>query len=270
MTVVANHSPGDYQVTPRRVVRSEWTKLRSLRSTWILLAAAALLTVGLAAAFGYGYGQQINSGEVQPSTAEAVSAAFLGLDLFALLLGVFGVLRMTGEYGSGLIRASLVAVPRRLPVLWAKALVLVLVTAPVAVTVSVASFLISQAFAGDHGVGLGDSGVPRALLGAAAYPVAIGLLGLGIGAVLRHAAAAITVFVAALLVIPALLPAALSQRLQDIVLKYLPVVAGQTLYNLGDAGPTKLLAPGVAAIVLGGYVIVLLAGGAALLQRRDV
>lgn len=269
MTMLTDHHPGDYQVTIRRVVRSEWTKLRSVRSTWILLAAAALLTVGLAAAFGHGYGQQIRSGEVQPSTAEAVSAAFLGLDLFALLVGVFGVLRMTGEYGSGLIRASLLAVPRRLPVLWAKALVLAAVTAAVAVAVSVASFLLSQAFAGSHGAGLGDPGVPRALLGAAVYPVAMGLLGLGIGAILRHTAAAITVFVATLLVIPALLPAALSQRLQDAVVPYLPVVAAQALYNLGGSGPTKMLAPGAGAIVLAGYVIVLLAGGAALLRRRD-
>jgi ABC-2 type transport system permease protein len=268
MTALANHDLG-YRVTLGRVVRSEWTKLRSLRSTWIVLAAAALLTVGLAAAFGYGYGGQIRSGELEPSTAEAVSAAFLGLDLFALLVGVFGVLQMTGEYGSGLIRASLTAVPRRLPVLWAKTLVLVAVTVPVAMAVSLASFLISQAFAGDHGAGLGEAGVPRAILGAAAYPVAIGLLGLGIGAILRHTATAITVFVAALLVIPALLPAALSQRLQDAVVKYLPVVAAQALYNLGDSGPTKMLAPGTGAIVLAGYVIVLLAGGAALLQRRD-
>src|SRR5262245_61323857 len=191
MTTLADHGPGEYRVTMRRVVRSEWTKLRSVRSTWIVLAAAALLTVGLAAAFGYGYGQQIHSGAVQPSTAEAAKAAFLGLDLFALV---------TGEYGVGLIRASLVAVPRRLPVLWAKALALAAVTAPVAVAVSVASFLISQAFAGSHGAGLGDPGVPRAILGAAAYPVAAGLLGLGIGAILRHTAAAITVCVAGMMV----------------------------------------------------------------------
>jgi ABC-2 type transport system permease protein len=77
------------------------------------------------------------------------------------------------------------------------------------------------------------------------------------------------VFVAALLVMPALLPAALSQRIQDAVVKYLPVVAGQAMYSLGDAGPTKMLAPGASAIVMAGYVIVLLAGGAALLLRRD-
>jgi ABC-type transport system involved in multi-copper enzyme maturation permease subunit len=269
MTILADHGRGEYRVTMRRVVRSEWTKLRSVRSTWILLAAAALLTVGLAAAFGYGYGQQIRSAAVQPSAAEAAKAAFLGLDLFALVIGVFGVMRMTGEYGSGLIRASLVAVPRRLPVLWAKALALFAVTAPVAVAVSVASFLISQAFAGSHGAGLGDPGVPGAILGAAAYPVAAALLGLGIGAILRHTAAAITVFVAALLVIPAVLQAALSQPVQDAVLKYLPVPAAQALYNLGGGGPVKLLAPGVAVVVLAGYVTVLLAGGAALLQRRD-
>jgi len=269
MTALTGHNRGDYRVTMGRVVRSEWTKLRSVRSTWVMLAAAALLTVGLAAAFGYGYGQQIHSGEVHPSTAEAASAAFLGLDLFALVVGVFGVMRMTGEYGSGLIGASLLAVPRRLPVLWAKALALAAVIAPVALAVSVASFLISQVFAGSHGAGLGDPGVPRAILGAAAYPVAMGLLGLGIGAILRHTAAAITVFAAALLVIPALLPAALSQQAQDAVMKYLPVVAGQAMFDLGEAGPVRLLAPGAAAVVLAGYVIVLLAGGAALLQRRD-
>jgi ABC-2 type transport system permease protein len=268
MTALVDHDPG-YRVTLGRVVRSEWTKLRSVRATEIVLIAAALLTVGLAAAFGYGYGQQINSGEVQPSTAEAVSAAFIGLDLFALLVGVFGVMQLSGEHGSGLVRATLMAVPRRLPVLWAKALVLVAVTAPLAVVVSLASFLVSEAFAGSHGAALGDPGVPRAILGAAAYPVAMGLLGLGIGAILRHSAAAITVFVAALLVIPALLPAALSQRVQDAVVPYLPVLAAQAIYDLGDAGPIKLLAPGAGAIVLAGYVIVLFAGGAALLQRRD-
>jgi ABC-2 type transport system permease protein len=271
MTTLTDHSPGDYRLTMWGVVRSEWTKLRSVRSNWILLAAAALLTVGLAAAFGYGYGQQVRAGEVQPGTAEAVSAAFLGLDLFALLMGVFGLTRMTGEYGSGLIRASLMAVPRRLPLVWAKALVLAAVIAPVAMAVSGACLLVSQAFAGSAawGVGLGDPGVPRALLGAAAYPVAIGLLGLGIGAILRHTAAAITVFVAALLVIPALLPAALSQRVQDAVVRYLPVVAGQAMYSLGDSGPTKMPPPATGAVVVAGYVIAVLAGGMVMLRRRD-
>src|SRR5262249_60985017 len=111
------------------------------------------------------------------------------------------------------------------------------------------------------GAGSGDRGVPRAISGAAAYPVAMGLLGLGIGAILRHTAAAITVFAAALLVIPALLPAALSQQAQDAVMKYLPVVAGQAMFDLGEAGAVRLLAPRAAAGGVGGDVIVLPGGG---------
>jgi ABC-2 type transport system permease protein len=270
MTAIADHHPA-YRVTLGRVIRSEWTKLRSLRSTWITLGAGALLTVGLSAAFGYGYNGAIQAGEVQPTTAEGLDAAFLGLDLYALVIGVFGLLQMSGEYGSGMIRASLAAVPRRLPVLWAKALILLVVTGVLSLVVCLASFLVSQAFVGSHGAALGDPGVPRAILGAAAYPVAMGLLGLGLGAILRHTATTITVFVAAQLLIAALLPAALSEKLKDTVMPYVPVVAAQAMYALEPSGsfPFKLLSPGAAAAVLAAYVIAVLAGGAALLWRRD-
>ena len=270
MTAIADHRPAD-RVTLGRVTRSEWTKLHTLRSTWITLGAAALLTVGLSGAFGYGYNGAIQAGEVQPSTAEGLDVAFLALDLYALVIGVFGVLQMSGEYGSGMIRASLAAVPRRLPVLWAKALVLVAATGVLSLAVCLASFLVSQAFAGSHGAALGDPGVARAILGAAAYPVAMGLLGLGLGAILRHTATTITVFVAAQLLIAALLPAALSEKLEDTVMPYVPVIAAQAMYALEPSGPFpfKLLSPGAAAAVLAAYVTAVLAGGAALLWRRD-
>jgi ABC-2 type transport system permease protein len=268
MTAIADPRPG-YRVTLGRVIRSEWTKLRSLRSTWIALGAAALLTVGLSAAFGYGYNGAIEAGEVQPTTAEGLDVAFLALDLYALVIGVFGVLQMSGEYGSGMIRASLAAVPRRLPVLWAKALVLVAVAGVLSLAVCFASFLVSQSFVGSHGAALSDPGVPRAILGAAAYPVAMGLLGLGLGAILRHTATTITVFVAALLLVPGLLPAALSESLEDTVMPYVPVVAAQAMYALEPGGTFKLLSPGAGGAVLAGYVIAMLAGGAALLRRRD-
>jgi ABC-2 type transport system permease protein len=268
MTAIADHHPG-YRVTLGRVIRSEWTKLRSLRSTWVTLGAAALLTVGLSGAFGYGYNGAIEAGEVQPTTAEGVVVAFLALDLYALVIGVFGVLQMSGEYGSGMIRASLAAVPRRLPLLWAKALILVAVTGVLSLVVCLASFLVSQSFAGSHGAALSDPGVPRAILGAAAYPVAMGLLGLGLGAIVRHTATAITVFVAALLVVPALLPAALSEPVEDNVMRYVPVVAAQAMYALEPGGPFEMLSPGAGGAMLAGYVIAILAGGAALLRRRD-
>jgi hypothetical protein len=97
----------------------------------------------------------------------------------------------------------------------------------------------------------------------------MGLLGLGLGATLRHTASAITGFAAALLLAPALLPAALSKAAEDIVMPYVPVVAGQAMYAQQAGGPFKMLSPGAGAAVLAAYIFAVLAGGAALLRRRD-
>ena len=258
------------KVTLSRVVRSEFTKMRSLRSTWIVLAAAVLLTIGLAAAFGYSYGQRVRAGEVAGTPADAVDATFLGLDLLALIVGVFGVLQVSGEYGSGMIRASLTAVPRRWPLFLAKAIVLLAVLLPLSVLVCLASFLIGQALAGNAGAALTDPGVLRAVLGAAAYPVATALIGLGVGALLRHTAGSITVFVGGFLIIPALLPAALPARLQDDTLRFLPIAAGQAIYTIGgESGPVRLLSPAAGGVVLTLWVLAVLISGALVLWRRD-
>jgi ABC-2 type transport system permease protein len=179
-------------------------------------------------------------------------------------------MQMTGEYGSGTIRASLTAVPGRMPVLLAKAVVLAALTTAVMVPVALGSFVVCQAFLGVHGAGLGDPDVARAILGAAASPVAVGLLGLGLGAVLRNSAATITTLVAAVLLVPALLPAVLTDRLQDAVMPYVPLVAGQAMYAVGpDSVPFDTLSPGASGLVIVGWVVALLAGGAAVLHRRD-
>lgn len=252
-------------VTFPRVVRSEWTKFWSVRSSWLVLWTTALLCIGLAGVIGWVQG---NQDDVTP-VEQAVGGAFLGIDLFTLVIGVFGVLLMTGEYGSGLIRATLTAVPRRLPVLWAKAVVLAVVAGAVLLAVCFASFLVARAFSGVD-VGLGDPGVLRATFGAAAAPVAFGLIGLGLGAILRHTAGSITVLVAVMLVIPALLPAALPDSVQDDVTPYSPVAASQALYSVeGTGGPFEMLSPGAAALVIAGWVALVLAGGAAVLRRRD-
>ena len=107
------------RVTFPRVTRAEWTKLSALRSTWVVLGLMVVLTVGLAGAAG------------RHARVAHLGDAFLGVDVFSLLLGVFGILMITGEYGSGLIRATFAAVPRRVPVLAAKAVVLALVSLPV-------------------------------------------------------------------------------------------------------------------------------------------
>lgn len=128
-------------ITFQRVMGSEWGKLVSLRSTWITLGAAAVLAVGLAGAIGYGVHHAVEGGDPPPMLADAVGAALLPIDFFVLVFGVFGVLQMTGEYSSGLIRATLTAVPRRWPVAAAKAVVHVAVTLPVMAVTALGSFL---------------------------------------------------------------------------------------------------------------------------------
>jgi ABC-2 type transport system permease protein len=257
-------------VTFGRVVRSEWTKLRSLRSTWIILAVTAILTVAFGAAFGYGYNSQLRSGEVTPSLDQAIDVTYIGLDLSALIVGVFGMLQMTGEYSSGQIRASLTAVARRRPLLLAKALVLTVTTAAVMAPACLATFLFAQAMIGADGASLADPGAVRAVLGATAYPVALGLIGLGIGAALRHTAVSITVFVAALLILPAMLAPILPDDTEKAVLPYVPVAAAQAVYaQLAQSGTIDLLSPWSGLLVLTGWVIALLLAGIVVLTRRD-
>ncbi|TQS44832.1 ABC transporter permease subunit [Cryptosporangium phraense] len=247
-------------------MKSEWIKTRSLRSNWVTLVVGALLTVGLAGAFGYGYEGAIRAGEETATRAQAVDVTYLGIDLLALILGVFGVLQATGEYGQRTMRSTLTAVPRRWPVLAGKGALLIALLTPITLAVSVASFVLAQAF-------LGDDSAPvalRPILGAALYPVAAALMGLGIGLALRHSAGAITVFVSMFLIIPALLPATMSQSVEDHTLKYLPLAAAQALYTESrDSGPIHLLSPSAGAVVLTLWVAGLLAVGGAVLLRRD-
>lgn len=253
------------RVTLSRVIHAEWTKIRALRSTWTVLGATFILVVALATVVGWAQ----NRASDPPSTADAVSGALLGVDLLSLVIGVFGVIMMSGEYGSGLIRATLAAVPRRLPVLWAKAAVLFAVTAPVMLAACLAALLASRVFLGDDAASLGDPTVLRAAAGAAGSAVATGLLGLALGTLLRHTAGAITTLVAVMLVIPALLPVALPDSVEDHVMPYVPTVAAQAMYVLGDNNPFEMLSPGGGALVLTAWVFALLAGGAAVLHRRD-
>jgi hypothetical protein len=258
------------KVTFRRVIRSEWTKLTSLRSTWILLGVVTVLLVAVSGLVGW---QTFRDPDAENTVTQAVGRSFFGVDLVSLVVGVFGILLMTGEYGSGAIRSTLAAVPRRLPVLAAKALALVGLMLPVLAVAAVAALLVGQAFApADVRVGFGDDGVPRATLGAAVAPVAMGLIGLGIGAIVRHTAAAITVYVAAMLLLPAVLAVVLSERLADDVVPVVPVAASQSLYAVGGSdggGGLALLSPGPAAVATAAWICALLVGGAVVLKRRD-
>jgi ABC-2 type transport system permease protein len=245
-----------YRVTFARVVRSEWTKLFALRSTWVVFGSVAVLAVVLAGAIG-----------ANAHRAD-IGGAYLGIDLLSVVLGVFGILMITGEYGSGLIRATFAAVPRRLPVLWAKAVVLAAATVPLMLVVCVAAAVANRVFAGH--AWLDGAELPRATAGAAAAPVALALLGLGVGALLRHTAAAITVYVLSLLILPALLRAALPDAAGTTVVRYIPVATAQAMYAVGGGdNPFEALSPGPAALATLGWVLLALAAGGVVLWRRD-
>jgi hypothetical protein len=230
----------------------------------------AVLGTGLAAVIGYGVRSSIRGGEAAPTVSDAVGAAFLPMDFLMLIIGVFGVLQISGEYGSGLVRATLTAVPRRWPVLCAKAVALVAASTPVLAVTCLGAFLLCQAMLGRYGASLGDPGVPGAIVGAIVCPVLMGLLGLGIGAIVRHTAGAITALVLVLLVVPGLLGPALPGDREQAIQKYVPTVAGQAMYSVdGSLGPFEALSPGASAAVLIGWVALLLLGGTAVLRRRD-
>ncbi|RKN50265.1 ABC transporter permease subunit [Micromonospora endolithica] len=258
------------KLTFPRLVRSELTKQLSLRSTWIVMGVTILLAVGLSGVIANGYKGALRRGDMVASIPDAIASAFLPIDFVILILGVFGVLQITGEYSTGLIRATLTAVPRRLPVLAAKALVQIAITLPVMLVIAFGSFFLSQAVLGSYGASLGDAGVFRAVLGAAAAPILMGLLGLGIGTVLRHSAGAITTLVAILFVLPVLIAPALPERIADDVAKLTPTVTGQAMYTLGGGTESfVMLSAAASAGVLVGWAALFLLGGATLLKVRD-
>jgi hypothetical protein len=240
-------------------VRSEWTKLRSLRSTWWSLALAALIGLGFAVAVAV----SVNNGD--PS-AEALGeddvATVLGtIGVIALVLGVLGALQMSSEYASGTISVSLTAVPKRRPLLAAKAAVLVTVVAPLSLAVSAGSLLIADAII--------DGGLTfswPAVLGNTAYLTAVAVLGLSLATLTRSTAMAIAVLVSVVFVLPPLLPL-LPWGWVETVANFFPGAAQESLIS---TVPGTAPIGDVAAIrTLVAWTLVPYAAGAMLLTRRD-
>ncbi len=262
--------PSQLRVTQRRVIASEWIKLRSLRSTVFSLLAAVGCTVGLGVLISALRANDFNQHGGAPAFSgfDPTLVSLRGIYLAQLAVGVLGVLVITGEYSTGMIRATLSAVPRRLPVLWAKALVFAAVVFVVMGIASLVAFEGGQAMlssAGFH-VGLGSPGAARAVLGAALYLTVVGLLGVGLGFLVRNTAGAIATLFGLLLVLPAVV-AALPASLYNDVYKYLPMVAGtQVLTTVRD---TSMLSPWTGIGVFCLYAAGAVAAGAVMLRRRD-
>jgi ABC-2 type transport system permease protein len=262
-------------VTQLRVALSEWTKLRTLRSTRYALLAGVAMTIGFAVIPALVNANRWNSMSfIDKASFRPLETSLIGVTVAQLAIGVLGVMLISGEYSTGMIRSTFAAVPKRLPVLWGKAGIFALVTFVLALPSTLIAFFAAQAILKGHSfnghdiaLSFSDPGVSRAVIGGALYLTLVGLFGLGLGAILRSTAGGISAFAGILFVIPPLmnvLPASWS----DAISPYLPSNAGQAIMQSGN--PAHTLAPWTGFGVFAAYTAILIAIAAIQLRRRDV
>jgi ABC-2 type transport system permease protein len=253
---------------------SEWTKIRSVRSTVWALILFVVITIGftvlVTALITANWDKGRGGGDAHAGII-ADPAGFLmgaGVGLGQLTICVLGALLITTEYSTGVIRASLLAVPRRAPMLAAKAIVFAGLVLVLAEIVCFSSFFAGSAILHSRvPVSLGDPGVARAVFGTGLYLTMLGLLALAVGTLIRHTAGAIATVIGVVLVLPilsGLLPGSWGQHINA----YLPQQAG-ALISHAHQQPADLLSPWQGFGVLCLWTALLLAAGIFLLKRRD-
>jgi ABC-2 type transport system permease protein len=256
------------RVTQVRVFRAEWTKLRTQPSAFWTLLSAVILVVGFGIAYSLLRVARPPHGAAAIASFDPAAISLSGVQLAQIAVGVLGVLLITSEYATGLIRTTFAAVPRRLPVLWAKAGLLAATITIVSVPAAFAAFAGGQSIlAPKHlSVPFSEPGVSRAVIGSALYLAVIGLLGLGLGAVIRNAAGGIAALFGLLYGLP-LAANFLPGSMATDVSKFLPANAGQAVTSV-HPDPT-MLQPWTGFGVLCLYAAVLLALSAARMRRGD-
>lgn len=258
------------KVTQARVIKSEWTKFRSLRSTLITLLVIVVLTVGLGALIS---GVTASHWLTMPADRRAgfnpITISLSGVNIAQLAVGVLGVLLISGEYATGMIRASLTAVPKRLQVLWAKIGVFSAVIGTVSVISAFAAFFLGQSLLSSQGIQatISSPHALRMVLGAAAYLLLVGIIGMALGGLLRNTAAGISTLVALFFVIPPLMNL-LPTSWGDTIGPYLPSNAGESFWGIAQAQGTQLSAL-AGFVVLCLWAAVAVAAAAITLKRRD-
>lgn len=258
------------KVTIRRVLRSEWSKFWSLRSSRITLALSVVALIAFGAISAAVYKTPAGTtGSLDPNGNDAVSLALTGVSIAGLIFGVLGVLMCAGEYGTGMIRSTIVAVPKRWPVLLSKSAVIGALVLVLSTIGAVIAFQISAASL--HGkpiaLTLSDHGVLRCLAGAGVYLALFALFGVAVGSLLRSTPGAIGALVGSLLLLPGL-AALLSTSTRNKVEPYFPNNAGESIYALHRTAHS--LSPGAGLVVFAAWVAVLLAAATYRLKRSDV
>ena len=254
------------------LLRSEWTKIRSLRSSVAALVLLVVVTIGFTALFvGLTVGQWDKLDPVQKLTYQLDPTRLIlgaGFQLSQLAVCVLGVLVIANEYSSGTIRASLLAVPHRTPMLMAKAAVFAMVVFVVAEVAAFGAFAVGAPIL--HAkvpVSIGDPGVLHAILGAGLYGAVLGVFSIAVGAIVRHTAGGIAGIIAFVLVL-APLTQLIPGSIGDHVYAYLPTSAGQLMVNARQ-GPKDLLTPWQGFGVMCLWTVALMVLANYLLRRRD-
>lgn len=269
MSAVTADSVPLTRVTQRRVARSEWTKLRSVRSTLWSLGVSLLLIIGIGILVcvifesRWPHLSAHDRGHFQP-----LRASLAGVNFAQLAIGVLGVLVITAEYSTGSIRSTLSAVPKRLPVLWAKVLVFGLTAFLISLPAVFIVFFAGQAIlTGQHiNIAFSHPGVVRALFGAALFLTVMGVFGLGLGAIVRSTAGGIASLAGIVFVLPpiiSLLPSSVSNSVDP----YLPSNAGGAVWTIHPDPNT--LAPWAGFGIFCAYAAASIVIAAVLLVRRD-
>lgn len=255
-------------VSQIRVLRSEWIKFWSLRSTWLTLLAAVVAMIAIGWLVGWATNSHWASAPPDERLGfEPIGRSLVGVNLAQLAVGVLGVLLISGEYATGMIRATLSAVPTRAPVLWAKAGLFALVTYVLMLATTLVAFIGGQHFLASHGTTLSAPFALHAVVGVAGYLTLVGVLAVALGFIIRSTAGGITALVGLLLVVPGIgqvLP--LSWR--NHTLPYLPSNAGASMYTLHPEDPAAL-SSSMGLLVLCLWVAAALALAYGLLKRRD-
>jgi ABC-2 type transport system permease protein len=259
------------RVTQLRVFASEWTKLRSLRSTRWTMLVAIVLTIALpllGAVITDTHWAHMSASD--RAGRHPLDLALFGARVAQLAIGVLGVLAISSEYSTGMIRATLGAVPRRLPVLWGKIVIFAAAAFVLMLPAVLIAFFGSQAILRQHNhilqISFTHDGVARAVIGGAAYLTVTGIFALAFGAITRNTAGGIAVFAGVFFVIPPLLNV-LPTNWNDTISKYLPSNAGADLLALTHGSHDLAPAPGFGLFCL--YTAVAVGIAAALLVRRD-
>jgi ABC-2 type transport system permease protein len=255
-------------LTMSGVLRSEWTKFRSLRSTWWLVIGTVILTVGVGFVVIV---LEISTGapKEQPPYQVAQQTETAAV-ITQLVLGVLGILMFTGEYGSGMIRISMSVVPRRVMLLWAKLSVLSVIVLPLTLGSALLAFLAGnlawQSHRGLVPVGFGDPQVTRIVFGSGLVVAVTALCGFGIGAIIRSTAGSIGTLVGIFFVVPIVAQVALPRNVAGLA-RFLPSNAGDAMWG-GAIGPRSLSSWSGFALLCG-YAVVLISVGAWRLRRGD-